>query len=223
MTKKKSKSTAKKKPSLKKRPSPRKKSSPKKQKLKKKSVNLYGFNLNRSLEKYGYKINDLKSKLQIINYGSIFEGVYSSKDKHLLIFGEIHGNINCNNVTLTESAKVFGEIKTKNINVYGKCNASIKVKDNCVIKSSATLIGDIFYSNHLQIEPGAKILGNIKSNIKPLALPFYKNNLDSSKIIKKDQINNNIINDESLNVEKRKFEISKKENALDKIIKKIFN
>ena len=223
MTKKKSKSIAKKKLSPKKRPSPKKKTSPKKQKLKKKSVNLYDFNLNRSLEKYGYKINDLKSKLQIINYGSIFEGVYSSKEKHLLIFGEMHGNINCNNVTLTESAKVFGEIKTKHINIYGKCNASIEVKDNCVIKSSATLIGDIFYSNHLQIEPGAKILGNIKSNLKPLALPFYKNNLDSSKIIKKDQINNDIINDESLNVDKRKFEISKKENALDKIIKKIFN
>jgi len=223
MTKKKSKSIAKKKLSPKKRPSPQKKTSPKKQKLKKKSVNLYDFNLNRSLEKYGYKINDLKSKLQIINYGSIFEGVYSSKEKHLLIFGEMHGNINCNNVTLTESAKVFGEIKTKHINIYGKCNASIEVKDNCVIKSPATLIGDIFYSNHLQIEPGAKILGNIKSNLKPLALPFYKNNLDSSKIIKKDQINNDIINDESLNVDKRKFEISKKENALDKIIKKIFN
>ncbi|NNE91430.1 MAG: polymer-forming cytoskeletal protein [Verrucomicrobiales bacterium] len=62
-------------------------------------------------------------------------------------------------LTVGENAQIDGEIKTKNVTVFGKVNGNIVVSERCELKQNAELHGDVT-AGKLAIEEGATFMGS---------------------------------------------------------------
>ena len=70
--------------------------------------------------------------------------------KDLIIDGRIEGEvISDGSLTVGENATVKGNIRTKSVVVFGKVDGNITVKEQCDLKSSAEIVGDIKAGGHL--------------------------------------------------------------------------
>ena len=74
------------------------------------------------------------------------------------IDGRIEGNIMCNEVIIGVHGYVAGDIKAKNLSVYGTVNGTIDTEDMFVAKD-ARLIGNTCYTR-IALEPGAYVEGS---------------------------------------------------------------
>lgn len=77
----------------------------------------------------------------------------------LVVDGNIDGEIiSDGKLTVGDNAKIKGEIKTQSVIVYGEIEGNVTVQDRCVLKSSASLMGDV-HAGMLSIEEGAAFTG----------------------------------------------------------------
>ena len=146
--------------------------------------------------------------------------------KTIIVFGEVDGEIQSSNIIIAPSSKCTGAINGETVTILGNVQSEITVKNQCYIKKSAVIKGDIYYNESINIESGAKILGSLYPKKRPLALPNYTKSIS--------QNNSNVIDLRMSEMEKpiSSFDSSLSQNqnlqtktkgALDKIINKIFS
>ncbi|MBP5615176.1 MAG: polymer-forming cytoskeletal protein [Alphaproteobacteria bacterium] len=92
----------------------------------------------------------------IISFGTKIKGHILGGDV-IHIDGHLEGNIICEELIIGSRGHVYGQVKTKNISIYGLLQGSAEAQDVIVAKS-ARVSGDITYSS-IAIEPGAQIEG----------------------------------------------------------------
>ena len=144
----------------------------------------------------------------------------------VIIFGEVDGEIHSSNVIITPSSRCTGTINGETVTILGNVQSEITVKNQCFIKKSAIIKGDIYYNETINIESGAKILGSLYPKKRPLALPNYtksvvqnNSNVIDLRMSEMEQpaspTNSSLSQNQNLQ--------SKTKGALDKIINKIFS
>ena len=146
--------------------------------------------------------------------------------KTIIVFGEVDGEIQSSNIIIAPSSKCTGAINGETVTILGNVQSEITVKNQCFIKKSATIKGDIYYNETINIESGAKILGSLYPKKRPLALPNYtksvvqnNSNVIDLRMSEMEQpaspTNSSLSQNQNLQ--------SKTKGALDKIINKIFS
>ncbi len=176
---------------------------------------------------HGFDIKN-NSNQQIINSNVSLNGNLLFKNGNILLLGKFQGNINCNKIILVQNSSILGEIHCNEIIIYGRCNASIFIKNKCILKKGSIVVGDIHYDRDIEIETGAKILGKLIPKSKLLALPYYNSSkeadvADDTNYLSKEEINssNNIKINSNKNNESAKIK-NVKDFYIDNVIKKIF-
>ncbi len=87
----------------------------------------------------------------------------------LVVDGQIEGEvISEGDLTVGDNAKITGEIKTKSVVVYGAIEGNVTVQERCLLKSSASLMGDVC-AGVLSIEEGAAFSGRSSVGAPPKA------------------------------------------------------
>jgi len=146
--------------------------------------------------------------------------------KTIIVFGEVDGEIQSSNIIIAPSSKCTGAINGETVTILGNVQSEITVKNQCFIKKSAIIKGDIYYNETINIESGAKILGSLYPKKRPLALPNYTKSVvqNNSNVIDlrmsgmeqpASPTNSSLSQNQNLQ--------SKTKGALDKIINKIFS
>ena len=146
--------------------------------------------------------------------------------KTIIVFGEVDGEIQSSNIIIAPSSKCTGAINGETVTILGNVQSEITVKNQCFIKKSAIIKGDIYYNETINIESGAKILGSLYPKKRPLALPNYtksvvqnNSNVIDLRMSEMEQpaspTNSSLSQNQNLQ--------SKTKGALDKIINKIFS
>ncbi len=79
----------------------------------------------------------------------------------LRVDGKVDGQLNVDNVILSESAVVKGEIKAKKIIIGGTIDGSVRAQELVEIKSKGRVLGDIF-TPKLAIIEGGRVDGRIE-------------------------------------------------------------
>ncbi len=92
----------------------------------------------------------------IISFGTKIKGNILSGDV-IHIDGTLEGNICCEELIIGSRGHVFGQVKTKNLSIYGMLQGSAESEDLIVAKG-ARVTGDVMYTS-IAIEPGALIEG----------------------------------------------------------------
>tara|TARA_X000000950_G_C13852350_1_gene635062 strand:+ start:915 stop:1256 length:342 start_codon:yes stop_codon:yes gene_type:complete len=107
--------------------------------------------------------------LEIKNFN--FFGINTEGEGELSLYGKTYfygkhiGNISQeddNEATFDEECEINGNIFGRKIIIRGKITGSVIAKEVLTISAGATVTGDVSAKN-LDIHPGAKIKGNIKS------------------------------------------------------------
>jgi len=115
----------------------------------------------------GSKKNSNTSAPTLISKGCLVHGSIES-DVFVRIDGHIKGDLIIGDgLIIGEDGIIEGNIKAKEIVVFGKVHGSVKA-DSIDIKSSGNILGEL-HTNSLQVEPGATYIGNVtmdKSRIK---------------------------------------------------------
>ncbi len=97
----------------------------------------------------------------IISMGTKITGEIES-DGDVRIDGSLSGKINAKGkVVIGKDGVVDGEIHCKNIDISGKVNVTMEVKELTVFKATAIFTGDVTTSK-ISIETGALFIGNCK-------------------------------------------------------------
>ena len=146
--------------------------------------------------------------------------------KTIVVFGEVDGEIQSSNIIIAPSSKCTGAINGETVTILGNVQSEITVKNQCFIKKTAIIKGDIYYNETINIESGAKILGSLYPKKRPLALPNYtksvvqnNSNVIDLRMSEMEQpaspTNSSLSQNQNLQ--------SKTKGALDKIINKIFS
>ncbi|MBR2298961.1 MAG: polymer-forming cytoskeletal protein [Alphaproteobacteria bacterium] len=92
----------------------------------------------------------------IISFGTRIKGNILSGDV-IHIDGTIEGNIMCEELIIGSKGHVYGQIKAKNLSIYGFLQGSSEA-ENVIITKGARVIGDIVHQS-IAVEPGAIIDG----------------------------------------------------------------
>ena len=146
--------------------------------------------------------------------------------KSIIVFGEIDGEIQSSNIIIAPGSKCTGIINGETVTILGNVQSEITVKNQCYIKKSAVIKGDIYYNESIDIESGAKILGSLYPKKRPLALPNYTKSVsqNNSNVIdlRMSEIEQPISSSDSSLSQNQNLQ-TKTKGALDKIINKIFS
>lgn len=111
---------------------------------------------------------------QMIDMGVINDGMdvpvkYKSeelKSGDAIIAGEVtlSCDVNCKGALTIDGGTVNGNVSANTLVLNGVIKGSVKVKDSVTVTKISALTGDISAAS-INIEPGAKISGNIKINV----------------------------------------------------------
>ena len=146
--------------------------------------------------------------------------------KSIIVFGEIDGDIQSSNIIIAPGSKCTGIINGETVTILGNVQSEITVKNQCYIKKSAVIKGDIYYNESINIESGAKILGSLYPKKRPLALPNYTKSVsqNNSNVIdlRISEMEQPISSSDSSLSQNQNLQ-TKTKGALDKIINKIFS
>ncbi len=82
------------------------------------------------------------------------------------IDGTIHGNVDGEHLILSDTGKIFGDIKVTSFNCYGSHEGNVKT-DILTARKNCSIHGKI-EAGSLTVEPGASIQGEIKAMPKDL-------------------------------------------------------
>ena len=92
----------------------------------------------------------------IISFGTKIKGNILSGDV-IHIDGAIEGNIACEELIIGSRGHVYGQIKAKNLSIYGLLQGSAEA-ETVMIAKGARVTGDIFHQS-IAVEPGAMVEG----------------------------------------------------------------
>lgn len=92
----------------------------------------------------------------IISFGTKIKGNILSGDV-IHIDGAIEGNIACEELIIGSRGHVYGQIKAKNLSIYGLLQGSAEA-ETVMIAKGARVTGDIFHQS-IAVEPGAIVDG----------------------------------------------------------------
>ena len=81
----------------------------------------------------------------------------------VLVNGAIDGDISAQDIRIGTSGRVNGSLTGQNIDLAGQAGQSIAAVKHLVIRSGATVTGNIKYQT-IEIESGARIEGSLESN-----------------------------------------------------------
>ena len=110
----------------------------------------------------------LRDQINIIGGGTTIKGDIDCKGD-MRIDGKITGNINISGkIVVGPTGDINGQITCKNSEVEGTIDGKIFVAELLVLKSTASVLGDIS-TTKLAIEPGATFTGNCKMDGKAQA------------------------------------------------------
>jgi len=79
----------------------------------------------------------------------------------LRIEGYVEGNIECRSLTVSESARIKGNIRAKTVHMSGKVIGTIEA-GTLTLNKAAIVAGDLVVHDQLGIEPGAHFEGSCK-------------------------------------------------------------
>ncbi len=97
---------------------------------------------------------------EIVFEGNIIGG------QSIKIDGKINGNVTVNNgIILGEKAQVKGDLKSKNIVIYGLVEGNVDCEE-LMLQNTGKILGDISTRN-LQIEKGGKFDGKVEMKNNP--------------------------------------------------------
>lgn len=83
----------------------------------------------------------------------------------VLVNGAIDGDISAQDIRIGASGRVSGSLSGQNIDLAGQAGQSIAAVKHLVIRSGATVTGNIKYQTiEIEIESGARIEGSLESN-----------------------------------------------------------
>ncbi len=109
-------------------------------------------------EKPSEQLDEVPPQLTIIPPGVTITGSLSSAgDVH--VEGEIHGNINCRELTLTGRPLIKGSVEAETVRISGTFDGQVQAKKVALTKA-ARMKGDIYYET-LEIELGASFEGKV--------------------------------------------------------------
>ena len=102
----------------------------------------------------------------------------------LILKGTVKGNIECDEISVTNEGVLKGSVKAQDTIISGKFEGNI-YSDSISIESTAKIKGGIHY-NKFQAEPGAKLevdlnVGLEKNNVKPVKKTSLAKSLKSLK------------------------------------------
>ena len=102
----------------------------------------------------------------------------------LILKGTVKGNIECDEISVTNEGVLKGSVKAQDTIISGKFEGNI-YSDSISIESTAKIKGGIHY-NKFQAEPGAKLevdlnVGLEKNNVKPVKKASLAKSLKSLK------------------------------------------
>ena len=102
----------------------------------------------------------------------------------LVLKGTVKGNIECDEISVTNEGVLKGSVKAQDTIISGKFEGNI-YSDSISIESTAKIKGGIHY-NKFQAEPGAKLevdlnVGLEKNNVKPVKKASLAKSLKSLK------------------------------------------
>ena len=177
------------------------------------------------IEMLKLRISNFQDDILVIPKKSKLVGSLNNK-RAIIVFGDVDGEINSSNIIIAKGSKCTGTINGETVTILGNVQSEITIKNQCFVKKTAVVKGDIYYNETINIESGAKILGSLYPKKKPLALPNYSKSIQ--------QNNSNIIDlrinetNQSLSANHSSFANnintqSKPKGTLDKIISKIFS
>ena len=175
------------------------------------------------IEMLKLRISNFQDDILVIPKKSKLVGSLNNK-RAIIVFGDVDGEIYSSNIIIAKGSKCIGTINGETVTILGNVQSEITVKNQCFVKKTAVVKGDIYYNENINIESGAKILGSLYPRKKPLALPNYSKSIQ--------QNNSNIIDlrinetDESYPSNQTSITNntqSKPKGTLDKIISKIFS
>lgn len=92
----------------------------------------------------------------IISFGTKIKGNILSGDV-IHIDGSLEGNVICEELIIGSRGHVYGQVKAKNLSIYGQLQGSAE-GGNVIIAKGARVSGDILHTS-LAVEPGALIEG----------------------------------------------------------------
>ncbi len=92
----------------------------------------------------------------IISFGTKIKGNILSGDV-IHIDGNLEGNVMCEELIIGSRGHVYGQIKAKNLSIYGLLQGSAEA-ENVMIAKGARVMGDILHES-IAVEPGALIEG----------------------------------------------------------------
>jgi len=93
----------------------------------------------------------------IISFGTKIKGNILGGDV-IHIDGTLEGNVLCEELIIGSRGHVYGQVKTKNLSIYGQLQGSADA-ESVIIAKGARVAGDILHSS-IAIEPGALIEGH---------------------------------------------------------------
>lgn len=113
----------------------------------------------------------------IIGQDMVLKGdlVFNSK---IQIDGRINGNLNGDNLVLSATGKIEGDIEAKSITCYGQIDGNIKV-DSLFLKKSGVINGCVETAD-LSVESGGILTGEIKSSQQAADLKVLQGSADNS-------------------------------------------
>jgi len=92
----------------------------------------------------------------IISFGTKIKGNILSGDV-IHIDGTLEGNVMCEELIVGSRGHVYGQVKVKNLSIYGMLQGSAEA-ESVVIAKGARVTGDILHET-IAVEPGASIEG----------------------------------------------------------------
>lgn len=111
----------------------------------------------QKLSEQTVNVNDVT----LVSKGTVIKGdIVSATD--IRVDGGIDGTVySKGKIVVGENASLAGNLLCSNLDLWGKMNGSLCVKDTLSVKSTASVIGDI-YVNQIQVEMGAQINGSCR-------------------------------------------------------------
>ena len=108
------------------------------------------------------QFNDWEAGSLIIGEGVRLNGKIEAPGS-VQVNGAIEGDVSAQDIRIGASGRVNGSLSAQNIDLAGHAGQSISAIKHPVIRSGATVTGNIKYQT-IEIESGARIEGSLESN-----------------------------------------------------------
>jgi cytoskeletal protein CcmA (bactofilin family) len=146
--------------------------------------------------------NEVEPTFTLIGPDTTFTGNIESQE-NLQIEGQVNGDINCDELVVTESGTVTGDIVAKSITVEGTVKGQVRT-DNLRLRKTSRIDGGVTLKNWI-VDSGAKV---------DATCHFVNENLD--KTVEEEKVIEEVVEETDSEAEKTELEAKAVETALPK-------